>query len=633
MRTILALFVIFLYFSFYPNLSPVRADSHIFHIQSYYDYAQRDTIAASLKLSSEHAYIFVEDNFWNRLSDQEKPQYLKDLNKLAQEFDNTIYPGLTSFYGDPWSPGIDKDSKITILFTHMENNVAGYFLFQDEFSKRIFPSSNEREMLYLNAQNITLAREREYLAHEFQHLINWNQKKVKRGVQEETWLNEMKSEIAPTILGYDDQYKGSNLENRVRQFFASPTSFIPWRNSVSNYGAANLFAQYLSCRVSRKIFSLSEHNSSTGVQSLNEALSQLGSREDFKQLFKDWLITNFVNNPKINSGLYAYCNRDIKQTILPRIRDMDLLGGTEKVFGTFLTSYGFRWYGFKPGRRDLDFVFSPGRDSGLSVLFVKKYMTGQVEAGEVILDSEGGEYLVGSDENVESLIFIPVSFSEDKKPINFHLLVRVIPSSSPVIYRAVPAKVAARGQISFKIYGKNLEDSDNIYLGDFGKVDLKLENAHQGECLTERAVYRTGFARIKIEAPDGRQGYSGAGIQLLLSYPVGAILKINNTERIYLLKEDFIRPVQNPSVLEIYRQRAKGREYIVGEEDVSLYRSSSVLRAADDFKVYLVDASGQRRWLNITPRQFISLGYNWTDVSVVSPAELNLYQQAEPISL
>jgi len=39
---------------------------------------------------------------------------------LSNEFDSTIYPKATALYGTEWNPGIDRDSKITLLFYQMK---------------------------------------------------------------------------------------------------------------------------------------------------------------------------------------------------------------------------------------------------------------------------------------------------------------------------------------------------------------------------------------------------------------------------------------------------------------------------------------------------------------------------------
>ncbi len=135
---------------------------------------------------------------------------------MEEEFKNRIYPILTAAFGSEWKPGIDKDERITILFHPMKKDARGYFNPGDEYPKIMSIRSNEKEMIYLNADFITSTQTiNSFLAHEFLHLIDFNQKEKLQGVEEEIWLNEGRAEYASTLLGYDDVFTNSYLENRV----------------------------------------------------------------------------------------------------------------------------------------------------------------------------------------------------------------------------------------------------------------------------------------------------------------------------------------------------------------------------------------------------------------------------------
>ena len=106
----------------------------------------------------------------------EKTNLISKIKNLSDEFDNVIYPKLKALFGDENNPGIDGDPKITILINEMIKDAGGYFREQDGFARDRVASSNEREMMYLNAFHIDNIRARSFLAHEFQHLITFNQK-------------------------------------------------------------------------------------------------------------------------------------------------------------------------------------------------------------------------------------------------------------------------------------------------------------------------------------------------------------------------------------------------------------------------------------------------------------------------
>ncbi|MHA1482600.1 MAG: hypothetical protein ACTSQA_04080, partial [Candidatus Heimdallarchaeaceae archaeon] len=217
-----------------------------FFIESSFDLEQREQIKAVLEKVSENAYFYLEKDWHENLTEKEKQEIEQSLKSLSKEFDEKIYPELTLTYGQEWKPGIDSDEHITILFHQMKENAGGYFNNGDEYRKIQNPLSNEREIIYLNTDNLKYEIIKSCVAHEFVHLITFNQKDRLRGVSEDIWLNEARADYAPTLLGYDEDYQGSNLQQRVRQFISSPTdSVTEWKNEGSDYGIVNIFTQYL----------------------------------------------------------------------------------------------------------------------------------------------------------------------------------------------------------------------------------------------------------------------------------------------------------------------------------------------------------------------------------------------------
>src|SRR3990172_8163584 len=64
-------------------------------------------VAATLVYETEHAYFWIQDEV----------QYEQaDLEALADRFENGIYPTDRSFFGSEWTPGIDGDPHIYILY-------------------------------------------------------------------------------------------------------------------------------------------------------------------------------------------------------------------------------------------------------------------------------------------------------------------------------------------------------------------------------------------------------------------------------------------------------------------------------------------------------------------------------------
>jgi hypothetical protein len=160
--------------------------------------------------TSEKAYFYIDKYIYE---DMNKYEYLKEevsntIEKLMDDFDNEIYPKVTSLYGTEWKNGIDNDERITIVFSY-QNGSWGYFQPGDQYYNGW---SNSREMFYLN-QDLLFNQSYDILystvAHELTHLISFNQKKRLRNIQVESSLEELRAEHSvfytnPNSDAYED---------------------------------------------------------------------------------------------------------------------------------------------------------------------------------------------------------------------------------------------------------------------------------------------------------------------------------------------------------------------------------------------------------------------------------------------
>ena len=148
-------------------------------------------VNATLRYVGQHLYFWIQ----NGVSYNQNA-----LKSLASAFDNKIYPTDREFFGSEWTPGVDNDPHIYILYVHhLGNMTAGYYSPQDEYPPEIYQYSNAHEMFYLNVDEVSLSDSYIYstLAHEFQHMIHWNLDK-----NEDLWLDEGFSVLAQYINGY-----------------------------------------------------------------------------------------------------------------------------------------------------------------------------------------------------------------------------------------------------------------------------------------------------------------------------------------------------------------------------------------------------------------------------------------------
>lgn len=324
-------FLFFLSFPFIANAN-VLDQEVVFNIDASYDLQRRREMTAILVKITDRLYFFVDKNWWQELDWTRRQNFNNSFHNLSLEFERNIYPRLTAVFGSEPRPGIDRDERITILIHPMIEEVGGYFNSGDVYSKLQNPRSNQREMIYFNSEHIDTPQARIILAHEFIHLITVNQKNLLRNVNEETWLNDVRAEYASTLLGYDDIFRGSNLENRTRIFLRNPNdSLTEWLERIPDYGVVNLFAQYLVDHYGVKILVDSLQSNRVGIESINYALRKNNYNKNFSDIFNNWLIALLVNDCQLGER-YCYLNQNLKNFRIAPI--FYYLPRTKAVFST-----------------------------------------------------------------------------------------------------------------------------------------------------------------------------------------------------------------------------------------------------------------------------------------------------------
>ena len=330
----------------------------VFFIDSAYDLDNRTQITAFLKEISGELYFYLDKSWWDSLDWYQQSKVSEALGSLAKEFEFEIYPVLTMNFGSEWKPGIDNDERITVLIHPMKKEAGGYFNSADEYPIAQAPNSNQREMVYLNSNYIDSPLIKSFLAHEFTHLITFNQKEKLRGVSEEIWLNEARADFSSTLLNYNDPYEGSSLQKRVKDFIASPSdSLTEWLERKSDYGVVNLFTQYLVDHYGVEILIDSLHSSKVGIPSLNEALTKNDFKEDFSKIFTDWTIALFLNNCQVNAS-YCYKNENLKSLrVTPSLIFLPITQKTNVSLDYSIKQWSGNWYRILGGKGSLKIEF------------------------------------------------------------------------------------------------------------------------------------------------------------------------------------------------------------------------------------------------------------------------------------
>ncbi len=386
---------IFLIFPFFISAASLGETTNFF-VDPNYDFSGRGKISAILQKVGQRTYFYVDEQWWGTLDNQEKQQVHQSLQSLDYEFYYKIYPTLTSNFGYEQKPGIDKESRITILIHPMTEDARGYFNSGDEYSRTQSPKSNEREMFYLNADYITSPLAKSFLVHEFVHLITFNQKEKIHGVEEDVWLNEARAEYAPTLIGYDSNYEGSNLQQRVQSFISNASDpLTEWQNQSADYGVLNLFTQYLVEHYGIEILVDSLKSKTKGIKSLNEALEKNGFEQDFSQIFTDWTIAVLANDCSLGEK-YCYKNENLKNLrVVPLINFLPLKGSSALGVSQTTKNWTGNWFKFIGGKGTLKIEFIGNPENLFKIPYIIQDFSGQYSLDFFQLDEyQRGEILV-----------------------------------------------------------------------------------------------------------------------------------------------------------------------------------------------------------------------------------------------
>ena len=570
----MALFPAF-FFVFLFNMNSAAAANPRFFVDSTYDKFQRSSLSASLLYSSNKAEFYIEDSYLSTLGGFSRDRLDEQIQALANIFDNQIYNNLTRTFGLEWTPGIDGNPKLTVLFIQMKTGIGGFFRIEDEQSIGFVPNSNEREMVYLNIDFLKeQKRIASFLAHEFQHVINYNQKNRLRRMSDELWFNEMLSEIAPTIAGLDAEYSGSNVEARVGQFLSAPTDpLMLWEGKSEDYGIVNIFAQYMYGRYGSQFFTLLEQTSKTGEDAINEALTAMGKQERFLDIFKNWVVTVMLNNCNvIPQNTYCYQNPNLSADNLKIRFNLDMGSGDEFSNTDSVYPWQGQWFRYErvlEDTRPLDHIFILEFSVLENVEFLVPYVvfpkTGSPQIFFVSFKNRNAKFFVEDfGYKVDKVVVMPMVISSElNNPRVFVLKAR--------LSETIP------------------QDAINSNPDD-----------------------------TPFELPQSMTS-------LDLNIPDGALIRAQGDTRVFITKGNYKRWIQSAEIMDMYGHLRWEDIIEVSQDTLDKYTNSNVVRFANDPKVYSTTSNNTKQWVR-TEQEFTNLGYSFSMVYEINEREFNFYK-------
>ena len=268
---------------------------------------------------------------------------------------NDIHDWVTAIFGSPWGrhrysnlipPG--AAAAIHVLLFDIKGDgapqpgecrIVGYFWAVHNFvrdpSDARFRVSAERLIFFMDSAFFAIPEGPTWevtdrrpssvigtLAHEFQHMIHFYQKRVLRDTRSETWLNEMASEVAedlvadkmmvrgPRGVAHDDPTAGEpgtrggrlpiyNLFNDVQ--------VTTWDRKIANYSINYAFGAYLARTYGgAELFSAIVQSGRSGIQAVEAALAALGHDVSFGQALADWAVATLLSDSTAAPAPYRY---------------------------------------------------------------------------------------------------------------------------------------------------------------------------------------------------------------------------------------------------------------------------------------------------------------------------------------
>jgi PKD repeat protein len=274
------------------------------------------------------------------------------LNNLAQTWDQTIYPTMTTYYGKDYQDGRglappDKDNncQIQIVIYDIDGayNIGGYFS----------PSfAVSREAVFVDYADVTLTWGKSIIAHELEHLLHNAQDPY-----ENLWIDEGNADVAIYLCFGAD----STLTGHVNAWTTSPDLSVRWWNQrIADYGAGYMFTMYLAEHLGGgpAVRQLVQDSATGGQGVVNLALSPQSGQSGKVGTTMSEIFANFSIAATLDSdqGIWGYPNLQLTQACAsgsfcraqPADTNSDWVGPWSST-GNSVEGWGISSYKFTPG--------------------------------------------------------------------------------------------------------------------------------------------------------------------------------------------------------------------------------------------------------------------------------------------
>jgi hypothetical protein len=375
-------------------------------------------IDATVQAVSDHCNIWVaNDNFDDSSTSKYDYKITRaQVETYAEKFD-AVYDYITNIFGFEYGGGlpaehheyggVDGDPKIQILIFNVVA-AGGFFSSVDHYPQDYldqhysylgpgYYKSNNAEIFYMDAPSVDYAPDYMYSAmvHEFQHMINFNQKYVKNGKNSSSWYDEMLSMLAEDIIspliGITPNISGHPIRSEIPDFLGGYAYLGITDESYLNgafYGKTYAFGAYLARNYGgAELIKAIANNNTVDIDSLNSALLSLNPGVTFSAVFNRYVEAFLCTDPA--KGMTF--NKTVTQTIngiTYTLTGFNILDIKRSIVDPSLTEYSYTTSEYKgPAVFALGSVFPLDEMKGYS-LIIQSLESWQGVSGNLTINIE-----------------------------------------------------------------------------------------------------------------------------------------------------------------------------------------------------------------------------------------------------
>ncbi|GGD03785.1 hypothetical protein GCM10007216_38040 [Thalassobacillus devorans] len=291
----------------------------------------------TLRSVGEHVEIWVANDLGFPEGDPREPHVVtqEQVDKLAAEFDNNIYPTDTEFFGTPDSHDGSNSllddlgyvpegyyngdgDKIIMLVDNIQDenfNDPDYPFFVAGFYWSTLEMYMDRNIITIDTNNWEERLESTFYGttiHELQHLIHDD-----NDSDETTWLNEGMSTFSEYLGGYGMDAGSINFlldhpENSLTawdEHYSAETG----PETIADYGLVQLFTLYSYEQFGQEFIRTLAKSEDNSIESYNNTLKEFGINKTFTEVYQNFSTALAIDETKTKNGIYGFENIDLRE--------------------------------------------------------------------------------------------------------------------------------------------------------------------------------------------------------------------------------------------------------------------------------------------------------------------------------